>query len=218
MATYTKFATASDGRLVYRATGNAVPSNYGYQVKGRTVYNKQGRKVGQLGKGTVKEQKRIQEKAKARQKKASAKAIKSVSDFAGLGGISESYQKVNTWRKWVASYDEYKMMSLESKLKVKLIDVGKQNFARALEDLVNSKIITEEEAAERFEEYLKAKTEQEQSEIWEDIKNEFKEEGWKYSDIDEEDDEEETPKEKIEKLKKKAKNGGNSKWRVAFKF
>lgn len=217
MATFTKFATAPDGRLVYRGTGNAVPSTYGYQVKGRTVYNKQGRKVGQLGKGTAKEQKRIKEKAKARQKKASSQAIKKVSDFAGLGGISESYQKVRTWRQWVARYDDYKLMDLEHKLKVKLIDVGKQNFARALEDLVNSGIISEEEASERFEEYLNAQTDKEQSEIWEEIKHEFKEHDWKYSDIDEP-DQEETPREKIEKLKKKAKNGGKPKWRVTFKY
>lgn len=217
MATFTKFATAPDGRLVYRGTGNAVPSNYGYQVKGRTVYNKQGRKVGQLGKGTAKEQKRIQEKAKARQKKASSQAIKKVSDFAGLGGISEEYQRISTWRNWVNEYNSYKTKDLEHKLKVKLIDVGKQNFARALEDLVNSGIITEEEAGERFEEYAKAKDEKEQSKIWDDIKDEFKEEDWKYSDVEETVDNE-TPREKIEKLKKKAKNSGKPKWRVTFKY
>lgn len=217
MATFTKFATAPDGRLVYRGTGNAVPSNYGYKVKGRTVYNKEGRKVGQLGKGTAKEQKRIQEKAKTRQKKASSQAIKKVSDFAGLGGISEEYQRINTWRNWVNEYNSYKTKDLEHKLKVKLIDVGKQNFARALEDLVNSGIISEEEAGERFEEYAKAKDEKEQSKIWDDIKDEFKEEDWKYSDVEETVDNE-TPKEKIEKLKKKAKNGGKPKWRVTFKY
>lgn len=217
MATFTKFATAPDGRLVYRGTGNAVPSNYGYQVKGRTVYNKQGRKVGQLGKGTSKEQKRIQEKAKARQKKASSQAIKKVSDFAGLGGISEEYQRISTWRNWVNEYNSYKTKDLEHKLKVKLIDVGKQNFARALEDLVNSGIISEEEAGERFEEYAKAKDEKEQSKIWDDIKDEFKEEDWKYSDVEETVDNE-TPREKIEKLKKKAKNGGKPKWCLTFKY
>lgn len=56
MATFTKFGYNEYGELVYRKTGKLAPS--GYSVKGKTVY-KDGRKVGQIGKGTAAERKKI---------------------------------------------------------------------------------------------------------------------------------------------------------------
>lgn len=54
MAKFIKFGLSSSGELVYRSTGRLAPSSY--TVRGSTVYGKDGRKVGQIGKGTKKEQ------------------------------------------------------------------------------------------------------------------------------------------------------------------
>ena len=53
MASFTRFGWNQYGELVYRNTGRAAPSDY--YVKGSTVY-KGTRKVGQIGKGTAKQQ------------------------------------------------------------------------------------------------------------------------------------------------------------------
>lgn len=54
MAKFTKFGLSNTGELVYRSSGKLAPSSY--TVRGSTVYGKDGRKVGQIGKGTKKEQ------------------------------------------------------------------------------------------------------------------------------------------------------------------
>ena len=67
MANFTQFGWNQYGELVYRNTGRAAPSNY--YVKGNTVY-KDGRKQGQIGKGTKKQQQTITRAATAGGKKA----------------------------------------------------------------------------------------------------------------------------------------------------
>lgn len=62
MASFTQFGWNQYGELVYRNTGRAAPSNY--YVKGNTVY-KDGRKQGQIGKGTKKQQQTITRAATA---------------------------------------------------------------------------------------------------------------------------------------------------------
>ena len=54
MAKFTKFGLSNTGELVYRSSGKLAPSSY--TVRGSTVYGKDGRKIGQIGKGTKKEQ------------------------------------------------------------------------------------------------------------------------------------------------------------------
>ena len=51
MAKFTKFGFNQYGELVYRNTGRAAPS--AYTVRGNTVYGADGRKIGNVGKGTA---------------------------------------------------------------------------------------------------------------------------------------------------------------------
>lgn len=67
MAKFTQFGWNQYGELVYRNTGRAAPSDY--YVKGNTVY-KDGRKQGQIGKGTKKQQQTIARTATAGGRKA----------------------------------------------------------------------------------------------------------------------------------------------------
>ena len=73
MAKFIKFGLSSSGELVYRSTGKLAPSSY--TVRGTTVYS-QGRKVGQIGKGTAKEQKTIR-RAQTRRKEGAKPLYKS---------------------------------------------------------------------------------------------------------------------------------------------
>lgn len=61
MAKFTKFGFDNNGILVYRSTGAAVPERLraGYTIRGNTVYGSDGRKIGNVGKGTAAEQRRI---------------------------------------------------------------------------------------------------------------------------------------------------------------
>ena len=103
MAKFTKFSIAPDGRLVYRNTGNVVPLKNGYTIKGNTVYNKSGRKVGQLGKGTKTQQKQIVKKSATRAKKAERKAIReSISQYE-----DDIRDFAKTPKKWAGYMDEY---------------------------------------------------------------------------------------------------------------
>lgn len=64
MAKFIKFAYNQYGSLVYRSTGKLAEE--GYTVRGNTVYGKNGRKIGNVGKGTATEQKRIKRVGEAR--------------------------------------------------------------------------------------------------------------------------------------------------------
>ena len=63
MAKFTKFGWNQYGELVYRNTGRAAPETY--KVRGNTVYGNDGRKIGQIGKGTAKQQATIRKAATA---------------------------------------------------------------------------------------------------------------------------------------------------------
>ena len=63
MAKFTKFGWNQYGELVYRNTGRVAPETY--KVKGNTVYGNDGRKIGQIGKGTAKQQAIIRKAATA---------------------------------------------------------------------------------------------------------------------------------------------------------
>lgn len=63
MAKFTKFGFNQYGELVYRNTGRAAPSSY--SVRGNTVYGKDGRKIGNVGKGTKAQQQTMRKAATA---------------------------------------------------------------------------------------------------------------------------------------------------------
>lgn len=73
MAKFTKFGLDNNGILVYRSTGAAVPEKLraGYSIRGNTVYGSDGRKIGNVGKGTAAEQRKIRKTAAARTRRLS---------------------------------------------------------------------------------------------------------------------------------------------------
>lgn len=70
MAKFTKFGYNQYGELVYRNTGRAAPDTY--IVRGSTVYGNDGRKVGQIGKGTKTQQATMRKAATAGGRKKAA--------------------------------------------------------------------------------------------------------------------------------------------------
>lgn len=63
MAKFTKFGFNQYGELVYRNTGRVAPTSY--TVRGNTVYGKDGRKIGNIGRGTAAQQRRMRNAATA---------------------------------------------------------------------------------------------------------------------------------------------------------
>ena len=63
MAKFRLFGFNQYGELVYRKTGRAAPSTY--TVRGNTVYGKDGRKIGNVGKGTKAQQHTMRKAATA---------------------------------------------------------------------------------------------------------------------------------------------------------
>lgn len=63
MSKYRLFTYNQYGQLVYRKTGRAAPDTY--TVRGKTVYGTDGRKIGNVGKGTAKERRTVQKAATA---------------------------------------------------------------------------------------------------------------------------------------------------------
>ena len=63
MSKFRLFGFNQYGELVYRKTGRAAPSSY--TVRGNTVYGKDGRKIGNVGKGTKTQQQTMRKAATA---------------------------------------------------------------------------------------------------------------------------------------------------------
>ena len=63
MAKFTKFGFNQYGELVYRNTGRVAPTSY--TVRGNTVYGANGRKIGNVGKGTKAQQQTMRKAATA---------------------------------------------------------------------------------------------------------------------------------------------------------
>jgi hypothetical protein len=70
MTKFTKFSWNQYGELVYRNTGRAAPA--AYTVKGSSVYGKDGRRIGFIGKGTAAQQAKIRKAATAGGRSAAA--------------------------------------------------------------------------------------------------------------------------------------------------
>lgn len=99
MAKFTKFGLSSSGELVYRSTGKLAPSSY--TVRGSTVYGADGRKIGQIGKGTKKEQTTIR-RAQTRRKEGARPLYKSgkrVSTVSGRGKVRQVFDEIEKARR-----------------------------------------------------------------------------------------------------------------------
>lgn len=101
MAKFVKFGLTSSGELVYRSTGRLAPSDY--TVRGSTVYGRDGRKVGQIGKGTKKEQTTIR-RAQTRRRQGPNplyKTPKRISTVGGSGKIKQVFDDIAKARRRV---------------------------------------------------------------------------------------------------------------------
>lgn len=99
MAKFVKFGLTSSGELVYRKTGKLAPSDY--SVRGSTVYGRDGRKVGQIGKGTKTEQTRIR-RAQTRRRQGPNPLYKTphkVSTVKGSGKIKQVFDDISKARR-----------------------------------------------------------------------------------------------------------------------
>ena len=101
MAKFVKFGLTSSGELVYRSTGRLAPSDY--TIRGSTVYGRDGRKVGQIGKGTKTEQTRIR-RAQTRRRQGPNplyKSPKRVSTLEGSGKMRQVFDDIEKARRRV---------------------------------------------------------------------------------------------------------------------
>lgn len=96
MAKFIKFGLSSSGELVYRSTGRLAPSSY--TVRGSTVYGKDGRKVGQIGKGTKKEQTAIR-RASTRRKEGARPLYKTPKKVDGGRRVRQVFDDIRKARR-----------------------------------------------------------------------------------------------------------------------
>lgn len=101
MAKFVKFGLTSSGELVYRSTGKLAPSDY--TVRGSTVYGRDGRKIGQIGKGTKTEQTKIR-RAQTRRREGRNplyKTPKRINTVQGSGKIKQVFDDIAKARRRV---------------------------------------------------------------------------------------------------------------------
>lgn len=101
MAKFVKFGLTSSGELVYRSTGKLAPSDY--TVRGSTVYGRNGRKIGQIGKGTRSEQTKIR-RAQTRRRQGPNPLYKSprrIETIQGSGKIKQVFDDIKKARRRV---------------------------------------------------------------------------------------------------------------------
>ena len=106
MAKFIKFGITSSGELVYRSSGKLAPS--GYTVRGKTVYGPDGRKRGQIGKGTKTEQTRIR-RAQTRRRNGPNplyKTPKKISTSSGKGKIRQVFDDISKARRRAKQYSK----------------------------------------------------------------------------------------------------------------
>lgn len=161
MAKFTKFAIAPSGLLVYRSTGKKAPTNY--IVKNKTVYHK-GRKIGNVGKGTIKEQKNIARIDKKR-KIVKPRIIKQPHDFT-FSEFAE-IKKIQPYIKEPA-----------------IINVDQQsliNYSSAINSAVESGFISKEEGNDLLNEFRNSNRD-ERAELWDSLEGFYEEIGFDYFD------------------------------------
>lgn len=108
MAKFVKFGLTSSGELVYRSTGKLAPSDY--TVRGSTVYGRNGRKIGQIGKGTKTEQTKIR-RAQTRRRQGPNplyKSPKRIETLQGSGKIRQVFDDIKKARRRV-KYQQSKL-------------------------------------------------------------------------------------------------------------
>ena len=120
MAKFVKFGLTSSGELVYRSTGKLAPSDY--TVRGSTVYGRNGRKIGQIGKGTRTEQTKIR-RAQTRRRQGPNPLYKSprrIETIQGSGKIKQVFDDIKKARRRV----KYQQSRLQGPVPINRYDAG----------------------------------------------------------------------------------------------
>lgn len=120
MAKFVKFGMTSSGELVYRSTGKLAPSDY--TVRGSTVYGRNGRKIGQIGKGTRAEQTKIR-RAQTRRRQGPNPLYKSprrIETIQGSGKIKQVFDDIKKARRRV----KYQQSRLQGPVPINRYDAG----------------------------------------------------------------------------------------------
>lgn len=189
MTKYIKFAIANSGTLVYRSNGNAYRGLYTLKTSSNgvtTVYGKDGRKIGTVGKGNAKQQKVIDEKDKRNYKKRiEAKKRREVKQAMELLGAGKE-TATDSYEMWATAKDETAIFPRDSwkKFEISFEQQSKMNFAKALSEGVKDGVISELEAQDYWEAYNSAPTgdagDDDRNELWADLGTHYDELGYKY--------------------------------------
>ena len=187
-----KFGIAKSGTLVYRSSGNAYRGEYTLKESsnGRiTVYGKDGRKIGTVGKGTAKEQKLIADKDRrnfSKRKKANLERRKKADLKAGLGwasDVGESYstESFQAWSEAKRANDFFPRDSWK-KFEISFEDQRKMNFGSALQGAVEEGKIDINYANEMWEKYKAAPSgvrwDETRNDLWDQLMVKFDEVGY----------------------------------------
>lgn len=203
--TLTKFAIDSLGNLVYRKNGRKVPKNiadmYRIDIKKKSVY-KGTKRIGTIGKGTKKEQRIIEEKAKNREKRVEReyKRAKKILAKAELPSVPKSKKTPppNIDFEEIAMEEPpsipgfsiedlsnlYEAYPAISKLEPGLLDIDQRgliNFGKSLDTCLKSGYITQEEADKYLKIYVNG-SRKERGKLWKELYKYYKDVGYVPSD------------------------------------
>lgn len=166
MARMLKLAIAPSGTLVYRSTGKAYQGTA--TVKNGRVYGKTGRMIGYIGKPTKTQSKEIsrldkRRVAERRRQKLNRKLETLEYEYQAYGASSGKPGEVPpTW----GVYTRRRLTEI--------------NFGHFLSEVVKAGKMSQKEARDRLEKYLKTETSAERTAQWDELKGRFKEMGFPY--------------------------------------
>lgn len=187
MAKYLKFALSPSGQVVYRDTGNLYRGKHTIKA-GRngiiTVYGKDGRKIGTVGKPNKTQSARIAKKDKARQKRRERQLRRSIYQMNDVDEIAQEYGSSvpdNGWRSTAIAKRAW--YEVDKKDRPEFLTINQReimNYASILKQAVDSGVMTVEEANERYQAFMDG-TKEERSGLWDEIDDLSSERGWKPS-------------------------------------
>ena len=165
MAKFIKFTMTEGGALIYRNTGQYF--NKKFTVKGNTVYGANGRKIGNIGKPTKEQAKRIEKARENRQKKIKTQikkyGVKPAKGKLGYRDLAEAGE--------VSEYGGVPLDRYQQEL---------SNLAIQLRDCVDAGFMSEDVAQSYLNRWMDAKNDAERKAIWTDVKRYFKDHGYQY--------------------------------------
>lgn len=165
MTKYIKFMLTPTGDLMYRNTGQYY--NKKFTVRGNTVYGANGRKIGNIGKPTKAQEKRMETARLNREKKLRQQVRK-------LGGKPKNG---NLSYKDLADAGE---MAVWNDVPLSRYQQELINFSTIIDECVQSGKMTPEEGQSYVNRWMGAKNDSERNAIWNDIKKNFKDRGYQY--------------------------------------